>query len=314
MTLSSWMATMGLLVGPQLSGRSPPRWRAPPEVTRACVQMGISDRTATEGALYEGWGAEGMRVLNKTSNFQKTTDTLEISHYDAVLIVAARAKQNAYEHAEEISTGYIGSSFGGSNIGSGMRKKKPAKSEVVSAIEELLTEYDETGELPELVTPGIPQDVLDQWAAEEAAEEAALLKAAKANATAARAAAKASLSPEAAAAAAKQAADKLGLEDEVHEEEAEEEAEEEEEDEEEEDEDLLASLLGDEEDFEDDVALEEDSFDEEEEAAAPPAASESAAAADESLAEDELADLFGSVQVSGDGAIEASGMSPGDAG
>ena len=63
-------------------------------------------------------------------------------------------------------------------MGQGVRKKKPAKSEVVSAIEELVDEYEASGKLPELVTPGIPQDVLDQWAEEEAAEEAALMAAA----------------------------------------------------------------------------------------------------------------------------------------
>ena len=62
--------------------------------------MGVTDRMATNGILYDAWGAEGMRVLNKTAAFQKASGALEVSHYDAVLMVAARAKQNAYEHAE----------------------------------------------------------------------------------------------------------------------------------------------------------------------------------------------------------------------
>ena len=63
-------------------------------------RMGVTDRMATNGILYDAWGAEGMRVLNKTAAFQKASGALEVSHYDAVLMVAARAKQNAYEHAE----------------------------------------------------------------------------------------------------------------------------------------------------------------------------------------------------------------------
>ena len=63
------------------------------------VRMGVSDRMATDGQLYDGWGAEGMRVLNRTASLQERAhDT--VTRYDAVLIVAARAKQNAYENAE----------------------------------------------------------------------------------------------------------------------------------------------------------------------------------------------------------------------
>ena len=56
-------------------------------------------------------------------------------------------------------------------MGTGARKPKPARSEVVGAIEELLVEYEETNALPRLITPGIPQEMLDQWDAEDAEEE-----------------------------------------------------------------------------------------------------------------------------------------------
>jgi len=312
-SLASLLATASLLASPRLSGRAPPRWQGIRRVA-SCSRMGISDRTATEGQLYDGWGAEGMRVLNKTSAFQTVADEQEVSHYDAVLIVAARAKQNAYENAEDAG-GYIGNSFGG-NLGAGMRKKKPAKSEVVSAIEQLLDEYDETGELPELVTPGIPQDVLDQWAAEEAAEEAA----AAANASAANAAARGSIDEGEAALLADlgllpgdvslQGLGRLAEDAEEEEDDDDDEGAEEDDDvgedeaavvEEEEEEDVLASLLGDD-DFDDVVILDED----EEEL-------EADSNDDDGLADD-LADLFGSVSTSADGVVEASGMSPGDAG
>ena len=97
------LVTASWLVPPQQPGRTPPRWQSPPagRAAVACVRMGVSDRMATDGMLYDGWGAEGMRVLNKTTEFQTTVaDATELSHYDAVLMIAARAKQNAYEHAE----------------------------------------------------------------------------------------------------------------------------------------------------------------------------------------------------------------------
>ena len=36
--------------------------RAPPRGSR--LAMGVSDRMATNGVLYDEWGKEGMRVLN----------------------------------------------------------------------------------------------------------------------------------------------------------------------------------------------------------------------------------------------------------
>ena len=319
------------------------------------LRMGVTDRMATNGILYDAWGAEGMRVLNKTAAFQKASGALEVSHYDAVLMVAARAKQNAYEHAEvsaapplrfaltvifvivvartrtsprletdgvclaclvqEAGTGYIGSSFGG-NMGQGVRKKKPAKSEVVSAIEELVDEYEASGKLPELVTPGIPQDVLDQWAEEEAAEEAALMAAAVAKKSLA-AQKKSDRAAAAASAAAKlKALSQQGALDDDEEEEGGEGDEDEDEDDvvvDEDDDYVLASLLG-EDDFEDDVLLEDEDVEAVAKADGAARGSGRPAAGDDAFDDDELADLFGSVGMSRDGAVEASGMSPGDAG
>ena len=138
------------------------------------VNMGVSDRTANDGLLYDGWGAEGMRMLNSTAKLQERAVDKGISHYDAVLIVAARAKENAYQTAED-QPGYIGNSFDGP-MGSGLRRPPPAKSQVMTAIEELNEEYNERGGFPELVTPGIPDELLEMMAAESAAEASAKLK------------------------------------------------------------------------------------------------------------------------------------------
>lgn len=99
-----------------------------------------------------------MRVLNSTTALQSLAEGEGISRYDAVLIVAQRAKEKAYESAEE-QTGYLGSSFGGSSFGTAMRKPKPAQSEVIGAIEELLTDVQDNGEFPQLITPGTPEEL-----------------------------------------------------------------------------------------------------------------------------------------------------------
>ena len=154
---------------------------------------GVSDRMANDGLLYDGWGAKGLETLNSTATLQQLAEDREISRYDAVLIVAARAKEKAYQSVdEEEGRGYIGSSFGGP-MGAGARKPLPAKSQVVAAVEELLGEVEETGELPELVTPGLPsEEDLDRWAMDasaaqglDPAEAAAALAAAKGDAAAA---------------------------------------------------------------------------------------------------------------------------------
>lgn len=76
---------------------------------------------------------------------------------------------------------------------------------------------------------------------------------------------------------------------------------------------VLASLLG-EDDFEDDVLLEDEDVEAEAEADGAAGGSGLPVAGDDAFDDDELADLFGSVGMSRDGAVEASGMSPGDAG
>lgn len=129
--------------------------------------MGVSDRMATDGVLYEGWGAKGMHNLNRTVTLQEAAESLEVSRYDAVLMVSARAKENAYRDSEERPGGYIGNSFGGP-LGSGIQKAVEAKSQVVSAVEELVDEYEVSGELPELITPGLPEDILAEMEAEDA--------------------------------------------------------------------------------------------------------------------------------------------------
>lgn len=168
-------ALLGPLSSPSIRNGRPAVGSCHSQPRRAdqIICMGVSDRTANNGMLYDGWGAEGMRTLNSTSRLQQNAVDQQISHYDAVLIVAARAKENAYQAAED-QPGYIGNSFDGP-MGSGMRRPPPAKSQVITAIEELNAEFDEKGCFPELVTPGIPDELLEMMAAESAAEASAKL-------------------------------------------------------------------------------------------------------------------------------------------
>mmetsp|Transcript_46927 Transcript_46927/g.116203 ORF Transcript_46927/g.116203 Transcript_46927/m.116203 type:complete len:297 (-) Transcript_46927:200-1090(-) len=105
--------------------------------------MGVSDRMANDGRLYEEWGKEGLQVLNTTSTLLSGGMEKGLTRYDVVLMVAQRAKSNALQTSEE-SEGYPGP-MGGMGA-----RPQPVKSEVVLAIEQLEKELRETGELPEL--------------------------------------------------------------------------------------------------------------------------------------------------------------------
>jgi len=182
---------------PLLGLRVAPRPRAAPAlkgVPRAApALMGVSDRTAQDGLLYDGWGKAGMEALDRTTSFQNFATKMGVSHYVAVLMVSQRAKE-LEDKAREADAGYIGNSFGGA-LGSGPRTKKPAKSWVVLAVEDLLAEAGleptpephegelpgtdaappepeteakvETSEVPKFLTdwvpPGTPDNVVENW-------------------------------------------------------------------------------------------------------------------------------------------------------
>ena len=107
------------------------------------LAMGVSDRMATDGVLYEEWGKEGMRVLNKSSTLLEGGINKGLSRYELVLTVAQRAKENTFQSTED-DEGYPGAA------GGAMGKLRPQKSEVVAAVEELVIELEETGKLPDL--------------------------------------------------------------------------------------------------------------------------------------------------------------------
>merc|ERR1719506_598361 len=123
------------------------------------IERGVSDRTATHGQLYDGWGKEGNERLAKTQALQQAAMEKGMNHYDAVLLVSQRADKLEAERrdGEEQENGYIGNSFGGS-MGSGMKKRESGPPVVINSIDQLIAEYDESGELPAVMTPGVPED------------------------------------------------------------------------------------------------------------------------------------------------------------
>ncbi|KAL3892868.1 MAG: hypothetical protein SGPRY_014705 [Prymnesium sp.] len=116
------------------------RPRVSPRAERAV--MGVSDRMATDGVLYDEWGKDGLRILNQTHKLLSEGMEQGISRYDIVLTVAQRAKENALQMSEE-EEAYPSGGMG--------PKVKPARSEVVIALDELNEELIETGQLPELL-------------------------------------------------------------------------------------------------------------------------------------------------------------------
>ena len=139
MAASALLAVAGVVLRP--GAVAPAAGRATWRTTR--LAMGVSDRMATDGILYDEWGKEGMRVLNHSTVLLQGGIEKGLSRYELVLTVAQRAKENAYMSTEE-EEGYPG-------VADGMGPRlQPAKSEVVEAIEQLEKELLETGELPEL--------------------------------------------------------------------------------------------------------------------------------------------------------------------
>ena len=68
---------------------------------RRDVAMGISsERMASRGLLYTGWGAEGIYVLNQTSLLLEEAYDRGMNRYELTLALARRAKENAYPVAE----------------------------------------------------------------------------------------------------------------------------------------------------------------------------------------------------------------------
>ena len=163
------------------------------------MHLGVSDRMANDGLLYDGWGKEGMANLNRTTELQRAAESVGVNRYEAVLIAARRAKDKAYQSAED-EVGYIGSSYGGP-MGGISRRPPPATSQVLRAIEELCDEVEATGKLPALNR----EEEEEEEAAAAAGGGEAAADAAEADALAALEAA----DPESAAAAAA-AAQRLG--------------------------------------------------------------------------------------------------------
>ena len=95
MMIVSWS---GLCVG--FSGRAAVLGHAQGARRSRPVALGVSDRMANDGLLYDGWGAEGLRVLNVSAGLQVMGEEKGLNRFELALAVARRAKENAYALAE----------------------------------------------------------------------------------------------------------------------------------------------------------------------------------------------------------------------
>jgi hypothetical protein len=84
-------------------------WRDPFRPTRSRGSRGSVLRMADakmpdmaqHGLLYDGWGADGLKSLNKSHDLLDHADEVGINRFDLTRIVAAQAKEIAYAHLPE---------------------------------------------------------------------------------------------------------------------------------------------------------------------------------------------------------------------
>lgn len=131
---------------------------------------GASDRMASHGILYDGWGAEGLKSLNQSWQLMDQAYDQEepINRYDLTRIVANRAKEIAYAHCDDDEM------MGLNNYGPGnpQRTPKDRRSEVMRAIQELQEDCDKGAQL--IAPPMDDDEPLDTELAQAIlAEEAA---------------------------------------------------------------------------------------------------------------------------------------------
>ena len=122
------------------------------------MMPGASDRMASHGLLYEGWGAEGLKSLNKSHDLLQTAEDEGINRYDLARIVADKAKEIAYAHCEDDDMGFNPMLSGGTQA----RKAKNWQSEVIRAIADIQTGMEanpDTLQRLELEDTGDPEAV-----------------------------------------------------------------------------------------------------------------------------------------------------------
>ena len=133
-----------------ISAPAPLRWRAstPGAPRRAILppRMGAENRMASHGLLYEGWGKEGMENLNTSCSVLDKGYEHEMNRYEITLMVARRAKEAAYQQTQDEDESLMTNAVG---------RKKQRLSHVMQAIREIEVESDASGSLSD----GIDDDL-----------------------------------------------------------------------------------------------------------------------------------------------------------
>ena len=117
---------------------------------------GASDRMASHGLLYDGWGAEGLKSLNESWQLMDQAYDQEepINRYDLTRIVAIRAKEIAYAHCDDDEMMGLNPMLSGP--GNPQRTPKDRTSEVMRAIKELQEECNNGAQL--IAPPPVDED------------------------------------------------------------------------------------------------------------------------------------------------------------
>lgn len=138
---------------------------------------GASDRMASHGLLYDGWGAEGLKSLNESHQLldQAYDQDVPVNRYDLTRIVANRAKEIAYAHCDDDEMMGLNPMLSGP--GNPQRTPKDRTSEVMRAIKELQEDCDNGAQLtlPEDAGEPLDTELAEAILAEEEAAAASEL-------------------------------------------------------------------------------------------------------------------------------------------
>ncbi len=130
--------------------------------TTPAIRMGIaSDKEPSLGALYDGWGAEGVDTLNKSHALMQSAYKNGVDRYKLAIAIARHAKQREYanDHSNNPAAPPPRADH--------RLARRPKESPIVQTVNELSSILDEKGELPNNFLHYDPDDDDDFFAASD---------------------------------------------------------------------------------------------------------------------------------------------------
>jgi len=110
----------------------------------ALLRMGVADRMASHGLLYDGWGADGLKSLNQSNRLLDEAENAGVNRYDLTRIVAAKAKELAYANCADNDMS-LNPMLSGSLMSRPPKVRKPHVMEAINGIQdEMESGADET--------------------------------------------------------------------------------------------------------------------------------------------------------------------------